>query len=154
MKASACKSLRNLLSIDLKVLNNDRRNVFLLITCFSQLVVLRTIERINLGKNIKFSEQWRQALKSDLSNQNLKACIHLSSSIDNEDYRELMLDARRKDHISHFLLRLAFCRTEELRRWFINLESDLFRFRFSEERYENIQQFMVSNNMNFHPVLN
>ena len=38
-----------------------------------------------------------------------------------------------KDHVSHFVLRLAYCRTEELRRWFLTHESELFKARFSDE---------------------
>ncbi|KAG9045970.1 hypothetical protein FS837_005328 [Tulasnella sp. UAMH 9824] len=47
---------------------------------------------------------------------------------------ERPLDAeRQKDHISHFILRLAFCRTEDLRRRFTRVESLLFRTRFEDE---------------------
>ncbi|KOM31527.1 hypothetical protein LR48_Vigan01g108200 [Vigna angularis] len=35
-----------------------------------------------------------------------------------------------KDIISHFALRLVYCRTEDLRKWFLSMESALFRYRF------------------------
>ena len=38
-----------------------------------------------------------------------------------------------KDHASHFVLRLAYCRAEELRRWFLTHESELFKARFDAE---------------------
>ncbi|XP_019434311.1 PREDICTED: probable DNA primase large subunit isoform X1 [Lupinus angustifolius] len=38
-----------------------------------------------------------------------------------------------KDIISHFVLRLVYCRTEELRKWFLSMESALFRYRFREQ---------------------
>ena len=115
-------------------------------------IVLRAIERINLSKNAKFSDEWKTALKSDLRKQNLLSFCQLSSSIEDDDQLDLILEARRKDHISHFLLRLAYCRTEESRRWFIAQETDLFRFRFSEEKSTNVQVFMQENKLNFHPV--
>ena len=115
-------------------------------------LVLRAIERVNLSKNARFSDDWKTALKNDLQKQNLNNCYQLSSSIKDEKTAEMILKARQKDHVSHFLLRLAYCRTEESRRWFISQETDLFRFRFSMENSEDVRIFMKENKMNFHPV--
>lgn len=40
---------------------------------------------------------------------------------------------RKKDHISHFILRLAFCSTPDLRRWFTKFEVELFKLRLEQE---------------------
>lgn len=114
--------------------------------------MLRTIERVNLSKNAKFSEDWKNALKNDLKKQNLWNDVQLRSSLDDDDHQEMVFKARRKDHISHFLLRLAYCRTEETRRWFITHETDLFRFRLTEESKLDANSFMKANKMNFVPV--
>ncbi|GER27146.1 DNA primase [Striga asiatica] len=39
-------------------------------------------------------------------------------------------DVNNKDIISHFVLRLVYCRQEELRKWFLSMETTLFRYRF------------------------
>lgn len=38
-----------------------------------------------------------------------------------------------KDRLSHHALRLAYCRTEDLRRWFLTQECELFRHKFTEQ---------------------
>ncbi|OQR87344.1 DNA primase [Achlya hypogyna] len=49
---------------------------------------------------------------------------------------------REKDELSHFILRMAFCHTEELRRWFLSQESSLFRFRLDMASRDEKMQFM------------
>jgi DNA primase large subunit len=87
-----------------------------------------------------------------LQKQNLSLYHKLNSKIEDEEYRDKIGETRRKDYISHFLLRLAFCRTEELRRWFISQETDLFRFRYIEESKEVQANFLLENKMEYTPV--
>lgn len=49
---------------------------------------------------------------------------------------------RQKDHYSHFILRLAFARTEDLRRRFSRAESSLFRLRFANDDLKERQLFV------------
>lgn len=41
-------------------------------------------------------------------------------------------ESMRKDQASHFILRLAYCRTGDLRAWLLTHELALFRVRFKE----------------------
>ncbi|KAI0318632.1 DNA primase large subunit [Amylostereum chailletii] len=61
------------------------------------------------------------------------------------NYSERPLDdQRRKDHIGHFVLRLAFCRSEELRRRFVKAECMLFRVRFDDDDPNERKHFLAS----------
>ena len=42
-----------------------------------------------------------------------------------------------KDSISHFVLRLAYCRTEDLRRWFLTQEVALIKYRLNHSKASN-----------------
>ncbi|KAI0524604.1 hypothetical protein KFK09_003981 [Dendrobium nobile] len=48
-----------------------------------------------------------------------------------------------KDLISHFVLRLVYCRTDELRKWFLSMETTLFRYRFRLESLESQRMLMA-----------
>uniref|UniRef100_A0A914MUI6 DNA primase large subunit n=1 Tax=Meloidogyne incognita TaxID=6306 RepID=A0A914MUI6_MELIC len=57
-------------------------------------------------------------------------------------------EARRKDRISHFILRLAFCQSQEMSQWFVKQETELFRMRFQLEAPSKMLQFLKANNIN------
>ena len=50
---------------------------------------------------------------------------------------------RRMDHVSHFVLRLAFCRgTEDVRRRYVNLETTLFKLRYEADDSQEREAFL------------
>ncbi|EEP81841.1 conserved hypothetical protein [Uncinocarpus reesii 1704] len=58
-------------------------------------------------------------------------------------------DERQKDHYSHFILRLAFSSTEDLRRRFVRLEAMLFKFRFQQDDSKERRAFVESLNFDW-----
>lgn len=65
-----------------------------------------------------------------------------SSSTGSQDDK-LRLE-RQKDHYSHFILRLAFSSTEDLRRRYARIESALFKLRFQNDDARERQLFVES----------
>ncbi|GAA5854515.1 hypothetical protein JCM5353_000035 [Sporobolomyces roseus] len=59
---------------------------------------------------------------------------------------------RKKDQYSHFVLRLAFCRSEELRQRFLKAEKELFRIRFESDDPEERRRFSDSLNFGWEKV--
>lgn len=59
---------------------------------------------------------------------------------------------QQKDLISHFVLRLVHCRTEELRRWFLEMETALFRFRFRTESSESQKAFIEEHKLPYKAI--
>ncbi|XP_041014299.1 probable DNA primase large subunit [Juglans microcarpa x Juglans regia] len=59
-----------------------------------------------------------------------------------------------KDIISHFVLRLAYCRTEDLRKWFLSMETALFRYRFRFESAEAQRALMAEFDLPYKAVSN
>ena len=61
-------------------------------------------------------------------------------------------DERKKDHYSHFILRLAFSSTEDLRRRFARVESMLFRLRFQADEGRERRAFVEILNLSWEVV--
>lgn len=112
-----------------------------------RLTLLRSLVTATTLKGLRiYSEEWTEYVLGDLRTQGLKYYVKLceKSQCGTQDTD---LQARKKDHISHFILRLAYCRTEELRRWFISRETELFRMRFTNLRGEALDTFFKINNL-------
>ena len=60
----------------------------------------------------------------------------------NSSRSSTLQEERKRDHYSHFILRLAFSATEDLRRRFSRLEAMLFKLRFKDEASVERQQFV------------
>ncbi|ORX53214.1 DNA primase large subunit Spp2 [Hesseltinella vesiculosa] len=63
-----------------------------------------------------------------------------------------LISERRKDHISHFVLRLAYCRSDESREWFLRQEAALFKYRLLEENVKDRSAFLESAKLDWHVV--
>src|SRR4051812_7373751 len=61
-------------------------------------------------------------------------------------------EQRQKDHYSHFILRLAFASTEDLRRRFTRVETMLFRLRFQADDSRERAVFVRTLNLDWEPV--
>ncbi|KAM4693878.1 DNA primase large subunit [Discoglossus pictus] len=107
-----------------------------------RLKLLKALE--NLGVSfVKGSEEYNKKLEAEL--RKLKFPYRASQDEINDE----VYDQRRRDHISHFILRLAYCQSEDLRRWFIQQEMDLFKFRFSQLTKEKVQEFLKFNDLEY-----
>ncbi|KAM3606038.1 uncharacterized protein V6R79_009759 [Siganus canaliculatus] len=114
-----------------------------------RLKLLKTIE--NLGVSyVKQSEQYIKKMEAEFKTLNFPYRP-------DTDERKVQTgpteyEKRRKDHISHFILRLAYCQTEDLRRWFIQQEVDLFRYRFNDLFPKQKLDFLHKNNLQYDTI--
>ncbi|XP_054283942.1 DNA primase large subunit-like [Macrosteles quadrilineatus] len=117
----------------------------------SRLTVLRIIEQVSSRGLAKNSDEWKKAVADEIKKHpGLKFFHKLITS--HGTSKEPDYSARKADHISHFVLRLAFCRTEELKRWFISRELDLFKLRWLNLSNEGKAEFIRINNLNYKPI--
>lgn len=115
-----------------------------------RLQLLRILEQATQKGHKPLSEDWKACIRVDLKKEGLRRhskLIGLSGSSEEPD-----LQARRADHLSHFILRLAYCRSEELRRWFLNRELELFKLRFMLLSRQSVVKFLEINKLSYKPI--
>ncbi|KAK9890848.1 hypothetical protein WA026_012194 [Henosepilachna vigintioctopunctata] len=115
-----------------------------------RLQLLRTLEQNSLKGHKIFSDEWKRCIKEELTKLELKKFVRLMNGLDGQT--DLDYSARRTDHLSHYILRLAYCRSEDLRRWFINRELEWFKLRFMAQNQNTINRFLESNKLIYVPI--
>ncbi|XP_030756767.1 DNA primase large subunit-like [Sitophilus oryzae] len=117
-----------------------------------RLQLLRIIEQASLKGHKLFSNDWKNCIKEDLIKNTLKKYARLMNGANGQT--ELDIQARRADHISHYILRLAYCRSEDLRRWFLAREMDWFRIKFTSQTSAGVLKFLDISNLRYTPISN
>lgn len=120
---------------------------------FERVQVLRILEQTTQMGHKLYSTEWRAAVLSYLRKQNLRRYVRLiestgCSTADAESH------VRREDYISHFILRLAYCRSQDLRNWFVSRELELFKMRFHNLSTDGVKLFMKANHLDYTPISN
>jgi hypothetical protein len=67
-------------------------------------------------------------------------------------FMPLSLTGLAKDYYSHFILRLAYCRSEDLRRWFLQNEVELFKWRFVNNPPEELNAWLARNGLRYEAI--
>lgn len=67
---------------------------------------------------------------------------------------ETDLQYRRKDHISHFILRLSHCFEPDNQTWFINQEVEFFKLRFNSLDKEGVEKLLSMHKIDCQQVRN
>ncbi|EFA10435.1 DNA primase large subunit-like Protein [Tribolium castaneum] len=115
-----------------------------------RLKLLRIIEQAAPKGNRLYSDQWKTCIKDDLAKAGLKKYVRLmggTSGTSDLDYQ-----ARKADYLSHFILRLAYCRSEQLRRWFLSRELEWFWIRFTAQSREGVKNFLRLYKFSYTPI--
>lgn len=114
--------------------------------------VLSLVERIHLRKLTMSVSQRKAALVEELRKEGINEFARLVDSHGCRSHTDMDICVRRRDHISHNVLRSVVAFNAIKKRWFFKQEARLFKWRFSSLDSEGIRHFMCVNNFNFTPV--
>ncbi|XP_050530412.1 uncharacterized protein LOC126899486 isoform X2 [Daktulosphaira vitifoliae] len=116
-----------------------------------RLKVLQILEQLSLKGNTNNYEEFTKSVVQEIKKEGLKHMYKLISGNHSKDPIESS-EIRKRDLCSHFILRLIYCKSDELRKWFINREVELFRLRWSFLSKIDKLRFLSSNDTNYSAV--
>ncbi|KYN04187.1 PREDICTED: DNA primase large subunit-like [Cyphomyrmex costatus] len=119
---------------------------------FDRLKVLRLVETTNCRSDLKTQEDRKKAFADCLKSDGLKYYSNLLYADGSNPQSEEHSQIRKKDHISHFILRLVYCHDVEKTMWFLNQEVEFFKLRFSSLDKKGIEYLLSISNMDCIPI--
>mmetsp|Transcript_20524 Transcript_20524/g.31139 ORF Transcript_20524/g.31139 Transcript_20524/m.31139 type:complete len:537 (-) Transcript_20524:134-1744(-) len=125
----------------------------------ARLKVLRMIEELKTRNIIgdAFSLVLDKTIKENLHEPAESAARAAASSSNSKKMNvktAIQKAKERTDVASHYILRAAYCKTEELRRWFLTQETFLFRYQLEKVANDTtiLKLFLKRNDLHFDPV--
>lgn len=116
------------------------------------ITVLTLLERIHLQKLSMSVSKRKTALVEELYKQGLNEFATLINSPGCKSDTNMDIYVRRRDHISHVILRSVVAFDKCKKRWFYKQETRLFKWRFSLLDNEDIRRLMQIYNFDFAAV--
>ncbi|KZC07086.1 PREDICTED: DNA primase large subunit-like [Dufourea novaeangliae] len=112
-----------------------------------RLKLLQHIENHAVRTDFKTLHDRKQNLSTALEKDGLKYFVHLLYAKGCKSTTEVDLQYRKKDHLSHFIMRLSYCQDQEHLMWFINQEVELFKLRFNSLDKDGIEKLLSIHNI-------
>lgn len=108
--------------------------------------LLRAIESQVL-LNASDQDMWSKLVEMKEGN-----LIESNDEMKNEIITDDIVAKREKDRLSHFIILMAYCGSEENRRWFVTQEAVLFKLRYERAAREQVKLCLKFNNIKFEDV--
>lgn len=117
----------------------------------SSVSVLQLLE-ITQAQQHKSLDDFKQAYTSTLKKEGFPHYAKLLNAQGCASHTDNELESRRKDHISHFILRLAYSLKDDLQTYFLTHECELFKLRFTSLNREGLTQFLATSGLHYSKV--
>lgn len=114
-----------------------------------RLRLLRVFDRATTKGLRLLSDDWKEYVNAEMTRDGLRGYLRMCTG---GSKHESDMQMRRRDYLSHFILRLAYCRSDDLLRWFVAREMEFFKYKFAALSTAEIKQFLETNDFHIQPL--
>ncbi|KAH0554444.1 DNA primase large subunit-like [Cotesia glomerata] len=113
---------------------------------------LKLIELMLSRSDLKTIEERKLALKNALKKDGYNYAAKLLTAVGCSSHTDMDIEARKRDVLSHFILRLAYSQNPELRKWFVVMEVEYMKLRLTSLNNEGMSKLLAINNFTYKPI--